>query len=222
MAQLSQPYLTTGKTIALTIQPIVDSVMYLLLNTLSRFVIAFLPRSYGAKLNGLLFGNKCILSGFRAPGWHQGSLETASLPGHTSVMASRAHLSPMLSSALPCKECIYTPACLSHSLQAAPVLGSRCGEGKEREREKDWSVLHTTRSSTQSPWGWSYLWIQNNLRSSGNGLEKYINTLLSTKAWFNFLRVYHVSSFCFRIPFGTPRYDYLECLFRHLMAVPVS
>jgi len=136
MAQLSQPYLTTGKTIALTIWPIVDSVMYLLLNTLSRFVIAFLPRSYGAKLNGLLFGNKCILSGFRAPGWHQGSLETASLPGHTSVMASRAHLSPMLSSALPCKECIYTPACLSHSLQVAPVLGADVGrERREKERK---------------------------------------------------------------------------------------
>ena len=45
MAQLSHPYMTTGKTIALTIQTFVSKVMYLLFNTLSRFVIAFLPRS---------------------------------------------------------------------------------------------------------------------------------------------------------------------------------
>ena len=37
--------MTTGKTIALTIRTIVGKVMSLLLNTLSRFVIAFLPRS---------------------------------------------------------------------------------------------------------------------------------------------------------------------------------
>ena len=45
MVQLSHPYLTTGKAIALTIQTFVGKVMFLLLNTLSRFVIAFLPRS---------------------------------------------------------------------------------------------------------------------------------------------------------------------------------
>ena len=38
-------YVTTGKTIALTIQIFVSRVMSLLFNTLSRFVIAFLPRS---------------------------------------------------------------------------------------------------------------------------------------------------------------------------------
>ena len=43
--QLSLPYMTTGKTIALTIQTFVSKLMSLLLNTLSRFVIVFLPRS---------------------------------------------------------------------------------------------------------------------------------------------------------------------------------
>ena len=43
--QLSHPYMTTGKTIALTRWTFVSKVMSLLLNTLSRFVIAFLPRS---------------------------------------------------------------------------------------------------------------------------------------------------------------------------------
>ena len=41
MVQLSHPYMTTGKTITLTIQTFVSKVMSLLFNTLSRFVIAF-------------------------------------------------------------------------------------------------------------------------------------------------------------------------------------
>ena len=45
MVHLSHPYMTTGKTIALTIQTFVSKVMSLLFNTVSRFVIAFLPRS---------------------------------------------------------------------------------------------------------------------------------------------------------------------------------
>ena len=45
MVQLWHPYLTTGKTIALTRQTFVGKVTSLLFNTLSRLVIAFLPRS---------------------------------------------------------------------------------------------------------------------------------------------------------------------------------
>ena len=41
----SHPYMTTGKTIALTRQTLVGKVMSLLFNTLSKLVIAFLPRS---------------------------------------------------------------------------------------------------------------------------------------------------------------------------------
>ena len=43
--QLSHPYMTTGKTIALTRQTFVGKVISLLFNMLSRLVIAFLPRS---------------------------------------------------------------------------------------------------------------------------------------------------------------------------------
>ena len=43
--QLSHPYMTTGKTIALTRQTLVRKVISLLLNMLSRLVITFLPRS---------------------------------------------------------------------------------------------------------------------------------------------------------------------------------
>ena len=49
MVQLAHPYLTTGKTIALTTQTFVRKVKSLLFNMLSRLVIAFLPR------------NKCLL-----------------------------------------------------------------------------------------------------------------------------------------------------------------
>ena len=45
MVQLSHPYMTYGKTIALTIQTFVRKVISLLINMLSMFVIAFFPRS---------------------------------------------------------------------------------------------------------------------------------------------------------------------------------
>ena len=45
MVQLSHPYMTTGKTIALTRRTFVGKVMSLLCNMLSRFVIAFLARN---------------------------------------------------------------------------------------------------------------------------------------------------------------------------------
>ena len=45
MVQLSHPYMTTGKNLALTRQTFVGKVMSLLFNMLSRLVITFLPRS---------------------------------------------------------------------------------------------------------------------------------------------------------------------------------
>jgi len=45
MVQLSHPYMTTGKTIALTVWIFVGKVMSLVFNMLCRFVIVFLPRS---------------------------------------------------------------------------------------------------------------------------------------------------------------------------------
>ena len=45
MVQLSQPYVTTGKTIVLTLQTFISKMIFLLFNKLSRFVIVFLPRS---------------------------------------------------------------------------------------------------------------------------------------------------------------------------------
>ena len=55
VVQLSHPYMTTGKTIALTRQIFVSKVVFLLSIMLSRFVIAFLPRS------------KCLLISWQSP-----------------------------------------------------------------------------------------------------------------------------------------------------------
>ena len=52
--QLSHPYMTTGKTIALTRRTFVGKVMSLLLNMLSRLVITFLPRSNCLLISWLL------------------------------------------------------------------------------------------------------------------------------------------------------------------------
>ena len=54
MVQLSHPYMTTGKTIALTRWTFVSKVMFLLLNTLSKLVITFLPRSKCLLISWLL------------------------------------------------------------------------------------------------------------------------------------------------------------------------
>ena len=61
MVQLSHPYMTTGKTIALTIQTFVSKVMSLLFNILSRFVIAVLPRSKHLSISWLQSPSTVIL-----------------------------------------------------------------------------------------------------------------------------------------------------------------
>ena len=72
MVQFSHPSMTTGKTIALTRWTFVSKVMSLLFNMLSRFVIAFLPRSKHLLISVTLcsdFGTQESLSLF-APFYH--------------------------------------------------------------------------------------------------------------------------------------------------------
>ena len=64
IVQLSHPYMTTGKTIALTKQTFVDKVRSLLFNMLSRLVIAFLLRSKCLLISWLQSSSSVI---FRAP-----------------------------------------------------------------------------------------------------------------------------------------------------------
>ena len=61
IVQLSHPYMTTGKTIALTRQTFVGKVMPLLFNMLSRLVIAFLPRSKSLLISWLQSPSEVIL-----------------------------------------------------------------------------------------------------------------------------------------------------------------
>ena len=61
IVQLSHPYMTTGKTIALTRQNFVDKVMSLLFNMLSRLVITFLPRSKRLLISWLQLPSAVIL-----------------------------------------------------------------------------------------------------------------------------------------------------------------
>ena len=59
--KLTHPYMTTGKTIALTGRTFVGKVMSLLLNMLSRLVITFLPRSKRLLISGLQSSSAVIL-----------------------------------------------------------------------------------------------------------------------------------------------------------------
>ena len=61
MVQLSHPYMTTGKTIGLTIQTFVSIVITMLFNTLYRLVIAFLPRSKHLLISWLQLPSSVIL-----------------------------------------------------------------------------------------------------------------------------------------------------------------
>ena len=61
MVQLSHPYMTTGKTIALTRWTFVGKVMSLLFNMLFRFVIAFLPRNKYLLISWLQLSSVVIL-----------------------------------------------------------------------------------------------------------------------------------------------------------------
>ena len=61
IVQISHPYMTTGKTIALTRQIFVDKVMSQLFNMLSRLVITFLPRSKRLLISGLQSPSAVIL-----------------------------------------------------------------------------------------------------------------------------------------------------------------
>ena len=70
MVQLSQPYVTTGKTIALTIRTFVGRViMFLLFNTLSRFAICFLPRSHHLLIPWLQSPSTVILEPKKRKSW---------------------------------------------------------------------------------------------------------------------------------------------------------
>ena len=59
--QLSQPFMITGKILALTIWTFVIRVMFLLFNTLSRLIIAFLPRSSHLLISSLQSPSAVIL-----------------------------------------------------------------------------------------------------------------------------------------------------------------
>ena len=61
IVQLSHPYMTTGKTIALSRQNFVGKIMSLLFNMLSRLVIAFLPRSKQVLISWLQSPSAVIL-----------------------------------------------------------------------------------------------------------------------------------------------------------------
>ena len=71
IVQLSHPYMTTGKTIALTRRTFVDKVMSLIFNMLSRFVITLLPRSKRLLISWLQSPSAVILERPQNKGCHR-------------------------------------------------------------------------------------------------------------------------------------------------------
>ena len=98
IVQLSHPYMTTGKTIALTRRTFVEKVTFLLLNMLSRLVIRFLPRSkclyFMAAVTicsdfGALKNKVCHFTG-----WAGANCKTRYLPPWRHQDGSRGHRVP--------------------------------------------------------------------------------------------------------------------------------
>ena len=79
IVQLSRPYMTTGKTIALTRQTFVDKVMFLLFNMLSRLVIIFLPKSKRLLISWLIHLKSSV-------SWQVGETSIDGLQHHELVM----------------------------------------------------------------------------------------------------------------------------------------
>ena len=98
--QLSHPYMTTGKTIALTRQTFVDKVMSLLLNMLSRLVVTVLPRSKRLLISWLQSPSAVILEPKKIKSWT--SLEGMMLKlklqyfGHLMQRVDSLEKTPML------------------------------------------------------------------------------------------------------------------------------
>ena len=105
MFQLSHPYLTTGKAIALAIWNFVGRVMSLLFNMLSRLVIAFLPRSKHLLISWLQSPSAVILE---PPKIKSDTVSTVSPSISQEVMGPDALLPPyfkytfLLGIPLPC------------------------------------------------------------------------------------------------------------------------
>ena len=83
IVQLSHPYMTTGKTIALTRQTFVGKVMSLLFNVLSSLVITFLPRSKHLLISWLQSPSAVIL---KPPKIKSDTVSTVSLSIYHEVM----------------------------------------------------------------------------------------------------------------------------------------
>jgi len=107
--QLSHPYMTTGKTIALTRWTFVSKVMSLLFNVLSRLVIAFLPRS-----------KRLLIS------WLQSPLQTRKLRrkwaflemGSTRLVQGHTAVSDRTGTCLPTTSSHFQPPLSPHSLNS--------------------------------------------------------------------------------------------------------
>ena len=88
IVQLSHPYMTTGKTKALTRQTFVGKVMFLLFNMLSRLVIAFLPRSKPLLISWLQSASAVILEPIKIK---SATLSTVFTSICHEVMGTRCH-----------------------------------------------------------------------------------------------------------------------------------
>ena len=119
IVQISHSYMTSGETIALTIRTFVGKVMSLLFNTLSRFVIVFLPRSQHLLIS-LRNAVSRILTWAGRPHWILNPMPWP--PSHHSSI-SRYHFLKATAAAKSLQSCPTLCNPIDGSLPGSPVPG---------------------------------------------------------------------------------------------------
>ena len=116
--QLSPPYMTIGKTIALTRRTFVDKVMSLLFNMLSRLVITFLPRSMRLLISWLQSPSAVILE----------PRKIKSKVRETQVQGKRNHTHRQLANLITWTTALSNSMKLSHAVWGHPRQTGHGGE----------------------------------------------------------------------------------------------
>ena len=139
MVQLSHPYKTTGKTIALTIWTFIGKVMSLLFNMLSRFVIALLPRSKGLLIS-----------------WPQ--LPSTVILEPKKIVRHCFHFSPFFCyEVMGLNAMIFVFWMLSFKLafsHTIDIVFPNDIHRKEEWRDRSWGNLKIRKANSIRPWRW--------------------------------------------------------------------
>ena len=150
MVQLSHPYMTTGKNVALTRWTFVSKIISLLFNMLSQFVTAFLPRSKHFLISWLQSPSAGILEPKKIKSVTISFFPPIYLPQSSSSLFAIRVVSSSYLMLLIFLPAILIPTCASSSL-ASRMMYSAYKLNKEPDNIQPWSVSKWNKLSGPLP-----------------------------------------------------------------------